>query len=400
LALVLGGAGVLALSGSQSWTPAIAASGPGRDDQPGSLTLVSPSDPSLPLPTPTTALPTVGALPTGTVAPSPNSNPYGLNSSSALTASGIPEAAQRAYLAAAAEMARIDPSCGLHWTVLAGIGRVESNHGRYGGSSINAAGLVTPPILGIRLDGTRPGTARISDSDGGRYDGDAAFDRAVGPMQFLPGTWKSYGAGANPQDINAAAMAAGRYLCAGSSSLATKEGRWAAIYRYNHSDSYVSLVLSLAESYANGQAAPFPNRPDGTTPPPATEPPATNPGPPPAVPVPPVSTPTTTPTAKPTGKPTAPATGKPTPSPTRSTTTAPAPAPPTVWPTEPSEPSEPTEPTATEPTEVPTTTEPIPAETQTETCPPGTEPTPEPTPTATPTCLTVEAFPTSTEESP
>src|SRR5688572_10729309 len=66
-------------------------------------------------------------------------------------------------------------------------------------------------------------------------------------------------------------------FCAGSGSLATQQGRWAAVYRYNHSDSYVSLVLSLADSYAAGTAAPFPTRPPGTTLPPANEPPATPP---------------------------------------------------------------------------------------------------------------------------
>ena len=118
-------------------------------------------------------------------------------------------------------MARQDPRCRVHWSLLAGIGRVESNHGRYGGAGIAVDGRVSPPILGIRLDGSRPGTARISDSDGGRFDGDRAFDRAVGPMQFLPGTWAIYGGDGtptvrNPQDLDDAALGAARYLCAGS----------------------------------------------------------------------------------------------------------------------------------------------------------------------------------------
>ncbi len=393
--MVLGAVGILALSGSQVWNHALA-SGADPNAEQGSLTIVpsvDPSTPSLPLPT---AYPTPSSgLPTGTVAPSPTSSPsgpYGLNSSAALTASGIPEAAHRAYVAAAAELARTDPSCRLSWPLIAGIGRVESNHGRYGGSSINADGMIVPPILGIRLDGSRAGTARIGDSDGGRYDGDTAFDRAVGPMQFLPGTWESYGGGANPQNMNAAALAAARYLCAGSGSLDTQQGRWAAVYRYNHSNSYVSLVLSLADSYASGKAEPFPDRPDGTPPPPASEQPATNPGPPPAVPTPPVTTPpsTTAPTGKPTPNPTRSTPAPPTIWPTPTPPTSPA-SPPTIWPT-PTAPADPTtgpEPPTTEP--APPTTEPSP--TPSDTCAPVLEPNPSPTPTATPdpNCPDVEA---------
>ncbi|MGH3330573.1 MAG: hypothetical protein ACRDPJ_04620, partial [Nocardioidaceae bacterium] len=55
-------------------------------------------------------------------------------SASAMTDGGIPAAAARAYRNAAAATAVTDPSCQLPWTLLAGIGRVESDHGRYGGS--------------------------------------------------------------------------------------------------------------------------------------------------------------------------------------------------------------------------------------------------------------------------
>jgi hypothetical protein len=397
--MVLGALGVLVLSGSQALNPAIAAFvAPDPTPEQGSLTLVSPTAPAWPFPTPyPTSSMGFSASPFGTP-PSSGTNPYGLTSSAALTASGIPEPAYRAYVAAATELARTDPSCGLSWTLIAGIGRVESNHGRYGGSSINADGLVTPPILGIRLDGSRPGTARITDSDNGRFDGDTSFDRAVGPMQFLPGTWRSYGGGANPQNMNAAALATGRYLCVGNASMATQQGRWAAVYRYNHSDSYVSMVLSLADSYASGHTAPFPTRPGGTTPPPTTEPPATTPGPPPAVPNPPATTPPTSPKppkATPTGWPKPP--GKPTPSPTGK----PTPSPTTTTPT----------PTTTSPTPEPTSTTVSPTPSQTPsptvsptpsgeaTCaaaPDGAEAEPTPTPTPNPDCPAAEVTPTPT----
>jgi hypothetical protein len=188
-------------------------------------------------------------------------------------AGGIPPRAAQAYRSAATRINQQDPSCSMHWSLLAGIGRVESNHGRHGGSALRADGRVAPPIIGIRLDGTTPGSARISDSDDGRWDGDSAFDRAVGPMQFLPGTWSRYGADGDgdrrddPQDLDDAALAAARYLCAGDVDLSTRAGRSAAVFRYNHDDGYVSLVLSYADQYARSPLtlAATPGGPGGGT---------------------------------------------------------------------------------------------------------------------------------------
>ncbi|MEJ7765703.1 MAG: hypothetical protein WKF86_09425, partial [Acidimicrobiales bacterium] len=105
--------------------------------------------------------------------------------------SDIPALVLDAYVRGAAAANRRTPACRIHWTALAAVGRVESVHARLGGASLNLAGDVTPRILGPRLDGN--GFARISDTDGGSYDGDVEFDRAVGPMQFIPSTWKGSG---------------------------------------------------------------------------------------------------------------------------------------------------------------------------------------------------------------
>ena len=91
----------------------------------------------------------------------------------------IPPAFVAAYLAAAA----LCP--GLPAPVIAGIGKVESNHGRHGGSSVGTDGVVRPPIIGIPLDG-RPGVALILDTDNGRLDGDRTFDRASGTLPVHP----------------------------------------------------------------------------------------------------------------------------------------------------------------------------------------------------------------------
>ena len=182
---------------------------------------------------------------------------------SALAADGIPVVALRAYQRAAAGTDAADPACGLSWTLLAGIGRVESDHGRFAGAVLLADGTSTIPIIGIPLDGV--GTEVVTDTDDGRLDGDPVFDRAIGPMQFIPSTWAVYGADgdgdgiADPFDIDDAALAAAHYLCATGNDLATRAGQVAAVLTYNHSSAYVAEVLALAAAYAgrrDGRAGP------------------------------------------------------------------------------------------------------------------------------------------------
>jgi membrane-bound lytic murein transglycosylase B len=138
-------------------------------------------------------------------------------------ATEIPVGALQAY-AAAEQTQRIRTSgCGLTWNTLAGIGRIESNHGRINGARL-VDGVATPPIVGIRLDGSN-GTRAIPDSDDGRLDGDPVHDRAVGPMQFLPETWSRFGEG-DPQDVDAAARAAAAYLCSADRDTTDGDGWW------------------------------------------------------------------------------------------------------------------------------------------------------------------------------
>jgi hypothetical protein len=202
------------------------------------------------------------SFPTGV---DPHAGPDGTVST--IASNGIPTAALIAYERAATVLAEADPSCQLEWPLIAAIGRVESDHGRANGNVLGADGISRPGLYGIPLNG-QGSTANISDSDDGVYDNDLAWDRAVGPMQFIPTTWEvvavdgdSDGA-KNPQDIDDAALATAVYLCAGDGDLGTDPGARAAVYRYNHSSDYVNLVMSIAEAYTMGNYTMVPN---GTT---------------------------------------------------------------------------------------------------------------------------------------
>lgn len=110
---------------------------------------------------------------------------------------------------------------GLSWTVLAGVGHVETRHGR--DTAVSSAG-------------------------------------AMGPMQFMPATWLQYGADASGDgtadiyDPVDAVHSAARMLCANGA--AQPGGLRGALWAYNHASWYVDMVLAAADLYALREAAP------------------------------------------------------------------------------------------------------------------------------------------------
>jgi hypothetical protein len=190
----------------------------------------------------------------------PAGTPPGSSSAVALDNNGVPVRALEAYRAAATLVGAADAGCHIDWALLAAIGRVESNHARFGGNQLDSAGVAQPGIIGMRLDGAN-GTARITDTDGGRLDRDTTYDRAVGPMQFIPSTWRVVGVDAdgdgvkNPQDMTDAATSTAIYLCSGPGDLSRSGDLHGAIMRYNPSESYVRTVTAIADAYRHGVRA-------------------------------------------------------------------------------------------------------------------------------------------------
>lgn len=182
--------------------------------------------------------------------------------------SDIPALVLDGYVRAAAAANRRTPGCRIHWTALAAIGRTESGHARAGGAALTLTGDTVPRILGPRLDGN--GFAYVGDTDGGAYDGDVELDRAVGPMQFIPGTWRGLGEDGNgdgnrdPNNIYDATTAAGMYLCRSRQGLDVDENLFNAALSYNRSTTYAALIVTRAREYINLN---MPGLPPGPPPP-------------------------------------------------------------------------------------------------------------------------------------
>jgi membrane-bound lytic murein transglycosylase B len=207
------------------------------------------------------SLPAASGLPTGVGAPTLAAG-SGVRPQDALagwaqqtgTRVGIPVVAVEAYAYAELVLARTAPNCHLSWTTIAALGKVESDHGSTGGSVLGADGMVTPPIYGLPLDG-KGGRQLIRDTDQGTIDGLATFDRAVGPLQFIPATWRENAIDADndgradPNDIDDAALTAASYLCKNGRDMSKPDSWFDAILSYNAVRPYAQQVFAAANDY-------------------------------------------------------------------------------------------------------------------------------------------------------
>ncbi|WP_435224304.1 C40 family peptidase [Streptomyces sp. Tue6028] len=179
------------------------------------------------------------------------------------SAADIPPRMLTAYKRAVQQVDQHAPKCrGMRWPVLAGIAKVESNHAV--GRSIAAGGDIRPKIYGVLLNGSGAGgnTTAVPDTDGGKWDGTAHGERAVGPFQFLPSTWDAIGKDANgdttadPHNADDAALGAALYLCGRGRDLGQRSQLKAAIWQYNHSSAYVDNVLGWIDQYGAAATSP------------------------------------------------------------------------------------------------------------------------------------------------
>ncbi|WP_310529726.1 lytic transglycosylase domain-containing protein [Nocardioides sp.] len=166
-------------------------------------------------------------------------------------AAGIPPPALTAYARASVLAPR---GCRIGWTTLAGIGWVESQHGTIGDRVLGEDGRSSEPILGPSLDGGAYAAVPAT-RESTRWHGDPDWDHAVGPMQFIPSTWRTWhtdgdGDGvADPNDIDDASLATARYLCE-SGDLMVGDTWSRSVFGYNHSADYVLEVYAAADAYA------------------------------------------------------------------------------------------------------------------------------------------------------
>ncbi|MDQ4055603.1 MAG: hypothetical protein M3237_23320, partial [Actinomycetota bacterium] len=192
----------------------------------------------------------------------------------------IPAASLAAYQRAELVMGVAVLRCRLDWTVLAGVAEVESDHGRAGGNRVTDEGVSRPGVVGKPLNG-KGGRARMRDTDAGLVDDNSRWDAPAGPMGLLPSTWSAVAVDGdgdgkrNLQDADDAALGVAVFVCNGGRDLSVRAELRAALRSLNPTPGYAQLVMSLARSYRDDDAATptlpptfaaLPDLPDGPFP--------------------------------------------------------------------------------------------------------------------------------------
>lgn len=164
----------------------------------------------------------------------------------------IPQRAMRAYALATVRLAEEQPGCHLSWVTLAGLGSTASDHGRVGGRRVTDDGTVSTPIGSLAV---RDSAGTVVSSPG-----------AAGPLQLAPAVWERWKATASDgtpdiQDIDDAALTAGRALCADGRNLAIGEQWLAGVSALHPAPLIQHRVQATATVYGTvGQSGTEPNK--------------------------------------------------------------------------------------------------------------------------------------------
>jgi cell wall-associated NlpC family hydrolase len=164
----------------------------------------------------------------------------------------IPERAMIAYAEATNQLAKDQPGCHLSWVTLAAVGKTTTDHGRAAGATFAVDGDASKTI----------GTVELRDFDGNVI----STANSAGPMQLSPALWSAYqrsasGGKPNPQNIDDAALTAGRALCAGGRDLSNGDAWWAAVSSLQSAPLYLHRTLATLNVYGTAGNAKTPPNP-------------------------------------------------------------------------------------------------------------------------------------------
>ena len=158
-------------------------------------------------------------------------------------ASTLPGVAYSAYVRAAAAVHDEFPTCTVPPALLAGLGRIMTNHGRSQSRHLSPAGISSSPLVGVI-------GAPVADSDGGVIDNSTTADFRVGPLQILPSQWMRVSPLGNTafetQSLFFSAKNAAQLLCRTSFDISTNEGLHRALNEFTSNSSLTEAILGSA----------------------------------------------------------------------------------------------------------------------------------------------------------
>jgi cell wall-associated NlpC family hydrolase len=208
-----------------------------------------------PTPTPPATTP-VPSVPKTTTPPTPPKVPQQSSEFDAWASQtsqwlDIPLRAMVGYAKATTKLSKDVPGCHLSWVTLAAVGKVTTDHGRARGGQLGTTGALDKPL----------GTIEVRDF----YDKVVSTANAAGPLQLAPSIWAKYQASASGgkpdvQNVDDAALTAGRALCADGHDLSQGQPWWDAVSTLQPAPLFLHRTLATVNVYGTvGQGSAAPN---------------------------------------------------------------------------------------------------------------------------------------------